>query len=203
MRQRELSKKKEEERDYWFNRLWPMTRPEQTWQEKWLAKEEGGSSGEEVGKVTPVRGEDNPGSGDGNPESDNCNLESGNCYPESGNHNPNSGNSNPGKENDRQGEEPTPMDINMIFMILGEFCAPTEDITELPLGAEHAMFEKPLFIQGHLDRTPIGHMLVDGGASVNILSLSLFEKLSHVEGDFKHINLSLSSFAGDPTEAKE
>jgi hypothetical protein len=203
MRQRELSKKKEEERDYWFNRLWPMTRPEQTWQEKWLAKEEGGSSGEEVSKVTPVRGEDNPGSGDGNPESDNCNLESGNCYPESGNHNPNSGNSNPGKENDRQGEEPTPMDINMIFMILGEFCAPTEDITELPLGAEHAMFEKPLFIQGHLDRTPIGHMLVDGGASVNILSLSLFEKLSHVEGDFKHINLSLSSFAGDPMEAKE
>jgi hypothetical protein len=62
---------------------------------------------------------------------------------------------------------------------------------------------KPLFIQGHLDGTPIGHMVVDGGASVNILSLSLFKKLGHVEGDLKHINLCLSGFVGDPTEAKE
>jgi hypothetical protein len=43
---------------------------------------------------------------------------------------------------------------------------------------------------------------VDGGASVNILLLSLFKKLGHVEGDLKHTNLSLSGFAGDPTEAK-
>jgi hypothetical protein len=37
-------KKEEEEWDYWFNRLWPMTKPKQMWWEKWLAKEEGGSS---------------------------------------------------------------------------------------------------------------------------------------------------------------
>jgi hypothetical protein len=43
---------------------------------------------------------------------------------------------------------------------------------------------------------------VDGDASVNILPLSLFKKLGHVEGDLKRINLSLSGFAGDPTEAK-
>jgi hypothetical protein len=35
MRQRELAKKKEdEERDYWFNRVWPMTKLKQTWWEK-------------------------------------------------------------------------------------------------------------------------------------------------------------------------
>jgi hypothetical protein len=45
-------------------------------------------------------------------------------------------------------------------------------------------------------------MLVDGGASVNILPLSLFRKLGHVESDLKCTNLSLSGFAGDPTEAK-
>jgi hypothetical protein len=45
-------------------------------------------------------------------------------------------------------------------------------------------------------------MLVDGGASVNILPLSLFKKLGHVEGDLKCTNLSLSGFAGDPTKAK-
>jgi hypothetical protein len=44
MCQRELLEKKEEEKqDCWFNRLWPMTKPKQTSQEKWLAKEEGDS----------------------------------------------------------------------------------------------------------------------------------------------------------------
>jgi hypothetical protein len=45
-------------------------------------------------------------------------------------------------------------------------------------------------------------MLVDGGASINILPLSLFKKLGHIEGDLKCTNLNLSSFVGDPTEAK-
>jgi hypothetical protein len=169
-----------------------------------LAKEEGGSSGEEASKVTLARGEDKP-------ESGNYNLESGNRNPESGNRNPDSGNSNPGKENDRQGEEPVLMDVNMVFMIPAEFRAPMEDIVELALGVKRAVFEKPenlgmhmkhLFIQGHLDGMPIEHKLIDGGASVNILPLSLFKKLNHVEGDLKCTNYSLSGFAGDPTEAK-
>jgi hypothetical protein len=182
---------------------------------KWLAKEEGGSSGdnnsEEASKVSPARGEDNTGSGDGNPESGNCNQESGDYHPESGNRNPDSGNSNPGKENDRQGKELVPMDVNMVFTIPAEFCVLTEDVTELALGAECAMFEKPenpgthmkpLFIRGHLDGLPIGHILIDGGASVNILPLSLFKKLGHDKGDLKRTNLSLSGFAGDLMEAK-
>jgi hypothetical protein len=45
-------------------------------------------------------------------------------------------------------------------------------------------------------------MLVDGGASINILSLSLFKKLGHVKGDLKRTNLHLSDFAHNPTEAK-
>jgi hypothetical protein len=81
----------------------------------------------------------------------------------------------------------------------------------LALGAERVVFEKlenpgahmkPLFIQGHLDEMPIRHVLNDGGASVNILVLSLFKKLGHIEGDLKHTNLSLSGFAGDLTVAK-
>jgi hypothetical protein len=188
-----------------------MTKPKQTWREKRLAKEEGCSSGEEASKVIPARGEDKPESGDGNPELGNCNPESGNYHPESGNCNPDSGNSNPGKENDRQGEEPVPMDVNMVSMTPIEFRAPMEDITELVLGVEHAVFEKPknsgahkkpLFIRGHLDETPIGYMLVDGGASVNILPLLLFKKLGYIEGDLKCTNLSLSGFACDPTKAK-
>jgi hypothetical protein len=192
-----------------------MTKRKQTWQKKWLAKEEGGSSGdnsgEEASKVTPTRGKDNPRSGDRNLGSGNCNPESENCHPESGNCNPDSGNSNPSKENDRQGDKLVPMDVNMVFTIPAEFRAPTEDAAELVLGAERVVFEKPenlgahmkpLFIRGHLDRTPIRHMLIDGGASVNILPLSLFMKLGHVESDLKRTNLSLSGFPGDPIKTK-
>jgi hypothetical protein len=161
---------------------------------KWLAKEENGSSGDSNGEeeveVTLAKGDSNLVSGSGNPES---------------------GNHNPGGKEDRQEEEPTRMDVNMVFMIPSEFCAPAKDIVELALGAERAVFEKPenpgthmkpLFIRGHPDRTLVTHMLMDGGASVNILPLSLFKKLSHIEGDLKRTNLSLSSFAGDPMEAK-
>jgi hypothetical protein len=47
MCQRELAEKEEEEeeRDYWFIRLRPMTKLKQTWWEKWLAKEEGSNNG--------------------------------------------------------------------------------------------------------------------------------------------------------------
>jgi hypothetical protein len=89
----------------------------------------------------------------------------------------------------------------MVFTILAEFCAQMKDIIELVLGAECALFEKPenlgahlnrLFIQGHMDGLPIGHMLIDGGASVNILLLSLFKKLDHIEGD---LNIQTSALA--------
>jgi hypothetical protein len=171
-----------------------MTKSKQTWWEKWLAKEEndsnGNSSGEEEVEVTSAKGDSNPGSGSGNPESGNRNL---------------------GGKEDRREEEPTWIDVNMVFTISVEIRAPTEDITELAFGAERAVLEKPensgahmkpLFIQGHIDGTSAGHMLVDGGVSINILPLSLFKKLGHIEGDLKRANLSLSGFAGDPTDPK-
>jgi hypothetical protein len=156
--------------------------------EKRLAKEENGSNGdssdEEEVEVTSDKGGSNP---------------------ELGNGTSGWGNGNPGEDDDRREEQPTRMDVYMVFTILAE------DVVELMLGAGRAVFEKPenpgahmkpLFIWGPLDGTPIGHMLVDGGASINILPLSLFKKLGQVEGDLKCINLSLSDFASDPTEAK-
>jgi hypothetical protein len=94
------------------------------------------------------------------------------------------------------------MDVNMVLMIPAEFRAPTEGVAEVTLGAGRAVFEKlenpgahtkPLFIRGHLDGTPIGHMLIDGGASINMLV---------DRRDLKCTNLSLSGFPGDPREAK-
>jgi hypothetical protein len=190
-----LAKKKEEEdRDYWFNCSRPMTKPKLTWREKRLAKEEDdgseGSSGEEDQEMASARGDPNP---------------------ESGNSNPGSGNLNPSEKEDRLGQEPTRMDVSMVFMIPEEFRASMENVVELVLGAERVVFEKPenpgahmkqLFIWGHLDGTPVGHMLVDRGTSINILPLSLFKKLDHIKGELKCTNLSLSGFAGGLMEVK-
>jgi hypothetical protein len=102
------------------------------------------------------------------------------------------------------------MGVNMVFTISVEFHVPMEDVVELALGVERAVFKKPeslgahmkpLFIQGHLDGMPVEHMLMDGGASVNILPLSLLKRLDHIEDDLKRTNLSLSDFVDDPTEA--
>jgi hypothetical protein len=115
MHQRELAEKREEEqRDLWFNRIRPMTKVKQTWHEKWLARKENDniSSEEEVG-VTSDKGESTS----------------------------DKGNSNPDKGEDQQ-ERPTQMKINMVFTILVGFRAPTEDVAELTLGAERAVFEK-------------------------------------------------------------
>jgi hypothetical protein len=168
-----------------------MTKVKQTWREKRLAREENSnssdnSSEEEVG-VTSDKGESTS---------------------DKGNSNPDKGNPNKGED---QQEECPQMEINMVFTIPAEFHAPTEDVAELTLGTKRAVSEKsdnpgahmrPLFIRGHQDGTPILHMLVDRGASINILPLTLFKKLGHVKSDLKPTNLSLSVFAGDPMEAK-
>jgi hypothetical protein len=177
LRQKELAKKREEEeRDREFNHTRPMTKVKQTWWEKRLAREENGSNDDSINKgrieeKVVVTGDVNKG---------------------------------------LHGAEAPSMKINMVFTILSEFHALEKDVAELALGAERAVFErpektgehmKPLFIQGHLDGALVGHVLVDGGASVNLLPLSTFKKLGHGEGDLKRTNLSLSEFSGEPTEA--
>jgi hypothetical protein len=103
------------------------------------------------------------------------------------------------------------MDINMIFAILEEFQELESDMAEPTLGAERAVFEKlaevgkhmkPMFIKGHMGRKPMGWMMVDSGASVNIMSLDVFRKLGHEEKDLKKTNLSLSGFSGEPATVR-
>jgi hypothetical protein len=102
--------------------------------------------------------------------------------------------------------------INMVFLIPAVFRAPEAKITKLCAGAERAVFErsanpvahmKPLYIRGHLEGTPLGCMMVDGGASVNILPLALFEMLEHKGDDLKQTNMSLSGFSRESAEAKD
>jgi hypothetical protein len=89
-----------------------------------------------------------------------------------------------GSESSENDEDiPTDMEVNMVFALPAEFRAPEVEVAELVLGPKNAIFEKPekpeqhlkpLFIKGHVDGKPIGRMLVDGGAGVNILPFSVF-----------------------------
>jgi hypothetical protein len=60
---------------------------------------------------------------------------------------------------------------------------------------------KSLFIKGHLDGKLIGRMMVDGGGSINIMHLTVFESLGHKKSDLKQANMSLGGFSGEPAEA--
>jgi hypothetical protein len=114
-----------------------------------------------------------------------------------------------------EGEEQTlcsteTMEVNMVFTIPGEFCAPGHEVAAMTLGPEKAMFDKPeearrhmkpLFIKGHINGRMVGRMVVGGRASINIMPTLMIKKLEHREGELKQTNLSLSEFSGEPAEA--
>ena len=84
------------------------------------------------------------------------------------------------------------MDVNMVFALPAEFHAPKIEVAELVLGPKSAIFEKPekpqkhlkpLYIKGHIDGKPIGGLLVDGGAGVNVMPFSVFTKLGRKESE--------------------
>jgi hypothetical protein len=168
-----VEKERAEERDRWFAQARPVPKPTHTWREKWLAREE---RSDDSSTESSEAGE----------------VETGAA----------------GKDHNLPTEA---LEINMVFAIPAEFHVPESSVAELVVGAERAIFEKPekadehmkpLFIRGHMDGVPMGHMLVDGGANVNIMPLSVFKRLGHGEGDLKQTNLSLSGFSVEPTEAK-
>lgn len=103
------------------------------------------------------------------------------------------------------------IDFNMVFELPAEFRAPEMEVAELVLGPKNAIFEKPeksgehlkpLFIKGHIDGKPIGRMLVDGGAGVNVIPLSVFFKLGQKESELMKTNMGLSGFSGELSQAK-
>jgi hypothetical protein len=61
---------------------------------------------------------------------------------------------------------------------------------------------KPLFIRGHIDGKPMDRMLVDGGASGNIMPFPVFSKLNRKESELMKTNKRVSGFSGELSEAK-
>jgi hypothetical protein len=51
---------------------------------------------------------------------------------------------------------------------------------------------KPLYIRGCVDRRPISRMLIDGGATVNLVPYGIFKKLGQEDDELVKSNLKLN-----------
>jgi hypothetical protein len=98
---------------------------------------------------------------------------------------------------------------NMVFVLPPEFYAP--DRNELPVAQLDfepwpIIFEKPReknykhlkapYIKGYINGHPVKKMLVNIGATINIMMYSVLRRLGHSAEDLIKTNVSLSDFIG-------
>ena len=103
----------------------------------------------------------------------------------------------------------------MVFILPAEFRAPK--IEEVPVaqfdcGPRPVIFEKPreksykhlkaLYLKGYINGQPIGKMLVDTGAAVNIMPYSMLRRLGRSSADLIKTNVTLNDFNGLSSEAQ-
>lgn len=106
-------------------------------------------------------------------------------------------------------------DVNMVVMLPKEFMAPADDqdisetdeeATQFNWDPVQAIFDKPdekkcqhlkaLFLKGHVDGKPMTKMLIDGGASVNIMPYAMLRKIGKGEENLNKNDLTLKDFEG-------
>jgi len=113
--------------------------------------------------------------------------------------------------------------IQMAFLLPSEFRAPTDqevysDFDELEYEeivakltvVEQAIFDKPvkhrhlkaLYMNGLVDGKPMNKMLVDGGASVNLMPYTTFRKLGKGPEDLMETNMMLKDFGGNTSKTR-
>src|SRR4051812_16888333 len=96
---------------------------------------------------------------------------------------------------------------NMVFILPSEFCAPRMEeapVAQFDCGPRPVIFEKPreksykhlkaLYLRGYINGQPVGKMLVDTGAAVNIMPYSMLRRLGHSNTDLIKTNVTLSDF---------
>ena len=57
-----------------------------------------------------------------------------------------------------------------------------------------------LYVKGFVDGKPMNKMLVDGGASINLMSYTTFRKLGKGPGDLIETNMMLKDFGGNASK---
>jgi hypothetical protein len=106
----------------------------------------------------------------------------------------------------------TGMDINMVFTLPTEFRVIEEEVVQMCLSPKEAVFEKPdessqhlkpLYVRGHIDGKLIPRMLVDGGATVNLMPYTVFKKLGWEDDELVKTNLTRNSVGGGATRLRQ
>jgi len=113
--------------------------------------------------------------------------------------------------------------IQMAFLLSSEFRAPADQevysdfdeseyeemIAKLTVILQ-AIFDKPvkhrhlkaLYVKGFVDGKTMSKMLVDGGASVNLMPYTTFRKLGKGPGDLIETNMMLKDFGGNASKTR-
>jgi hypothetical protein len=116
-----------------------------------------------------------------------------------------------GTDDDLRDYEPSPahdgMDVNVIYWSSIDYSLlEEEDVSQLTLGPQDVVFKKSvelrdylklLYIHGHLDGTPMACMMVDGGATVNVMTYSTFNKLGNTDAKLIKMNMMIMGIRGD------
>ena len=113
--------------------------------------------------------------------------------------------------------------IQMAFLLPSEFRAPAyqevyldfdesenEEIVAKLIVIQQAIFDKPvkhrhlkaLYVKGFIDGKPMNKMLVDGGASMNLMPYTTFHKLGKGPGDLIETDMMLMDFGGNASKTR-
>nr|CAE04481.1 OSJNBa0029L02.22 [Oryza sativa Japonica Group] len=109
--------------------------------------------------------------------------------------------------------------VNMVFTLPAKFGIDQADVDEveeesakLVLSPEQAVFEKPegtenrhlkpLYINGYVNGKPMSKMMVNGGATVNLMPYATFRKLGRNAEDLIKTNMVLKDFGGNLSKTK-
>ena len=113
--------------------------------------------------------------------------------------------------------------IQMAFLLPSEFRAPAdqevysdfkesecEEIVDKLMVVQQAIFDKlvkhrhlkALYAKGLVDGKPMSKMLVDGGASINLMPYTTFRKLGKGPGDLIETDMMLKDFGGNASKTR-
>ena len=106
----------------------------------------------------------------------------------------------------------TNMEINVVHFSEDYLAISEEETTHLDFEPREAIFQKPqdsdnhleaLYMRGHINGKLISCMLVDSGATINLMPDSLYKKLGGTDEELIKTNMTVSGVGGgDPIGAK-
>ena len=111
----------------------------------------------------------------------------------------------------------------MVFILPAEFKAPSKYdkeefdeeelegvVAELVLQSQQVIFDKPsqhrhlqgLYMKGFVDEKSMTKMLVDGGATVNLMPYTMFRKLGKCSRGLLQMDMMLKDFGGNVSKTR-